>query len=262
MMSRVLVAVPGVAVILTAVYLGGPVFAAFALAVAVAALHEFYSLAGVPLHLRWAGYATAVLAVVLAWTAMPAERGLLLALGAGLIIAAAAALGRGSREGVARGVSAIVMGAMYIAMPAGVLVLTREMPDGAGAIVILMVGVWVFDTASYAAGRLWGSRPIAPRTSPNKTWEGFIGGLVGGTAAVAFAGLYMDWISWWQSIVIGIAVCVAAFAGDLFESMLKRDAGVKDSGRILGGHGGVLDRFDSMLFAVLPVYFLTAWMVL
>lgn len=261
MMSRVLVAIPGVAVILAAVYFGGPVFAAFALAVALAALFEFYALSAVPRRLQWAGYATAALAVVLAWAASPPERALLLALGAGLVLAAIAALTMNDRDGITGRVAVILMGAMYVALPAGVLVLTRDLPDGAGAIVNLLVGVWVFDTASYFSGRLWGRRKIAPRTSPNKTWEGFVGGLLGGTAAVWFAGLYMDWISWWQSIVIGLAICLAAYAGDLFESMIKRDMGVKDSGTILGGHGGVLDRFDSMLFAALAGYFLTTWMV-
>jgi phosphatidate cytidylyltransferase len=159
-------------------------------------------------------------------------------------------------------VAIVLMGCLYIAMPAAVLVLTRDLPDGAGAIVNLLVGVWVFDTASYFSGRTWGRRKIAPRTSPNKTWEGFVGGLIGGTSAVWFAGLYMDWINWWQSIIIGLAICLAAYVGDLFESMIKRDAGVKDSGTILGGHGGVLDRFDSLLFASLAGYFLTIWMVL
>lgn len=262
MMSRVLVAVPGVAVILAAVYFGGPVFAAFALVVALAALFEFYALCAVPRHLQWAGYATALLAVVLAWAASPPERAVLLSLAAGLVMSAVAALTMADREAITSRVAMILMGAMYVALPAGILVLTRELPDGAGAIVNLLVGVWVFDTASYFSGRLWGRRKIAPRTSPNKTWEGFVGGLIGGTAAVWFAGLYMDWISWWQSIIIGLAICLAAYAGDLFESMIKRDVGVKDSGSILGGHGGVLDRFDSMLFASLAGYFLTTWMVL
>jgi len=260
MMSRVLVAVPGIAVILAAVYFGGPVFAAFALVVGLAALYEFYALAQVPRHLQWAGYATALLAVVLAWAASPAERALLLALAAGLILSAIAALTMEDREGITGRVAMILMGAMYIALPAGILVLTRDLPDGAGAIVNLLVGVWVFDTASYFSGRLWGRRKIAPRTSPNKTWEGFVGGLVGGTAAVWFAGLYMDWINWWQSIIVGVVICLSAYIGDLFESMIKRDAGVKDSGRILLGHGGVLDRFDSLLFASLGAYLATTWL--
>lgn len=262
MMSRILVAIPGVALILAAVWLGGPVFAAFALAVALAALFEFFGLMAVPRHLQWAGYATAVLAVVLAWVATPPERALLFALAAGLVMTAVAALTFEDRERITGRVALVLMGAMYVALPAGVLVLTRDLPDGAGAIVNLLVGVWVFDTASYLSGRMWGRRKIAPRTSPNKTWEGFVGGLVGGTAAVWFAGLYMDWIRWWQSILIGLAICLAAYAGDLFESMIKRDVGVKDSGRILAGHGGILDRFDSLLFAALAGYFLTTWMVL
>lgn len=261
-MSRVLVAIPGVALILLAVYLGGPVFALFALAVAIGALFEFYALTAAFMPLRWAGYATAVLAVVLALWATPPERAVLLALAAGLILAAVAALTVANREEITLRVAVTLMGAMYIALPAGVLVLTRGLPDGGGAIANLLVGVWVFDTASYFSGKAWGSRPIAPRTSPNKTWEGFVGGLVGGTGAVWFAGLYMDWIDWWQSILVGLAICLAAYAGDLFESMIKRDAGVKDSGRILLGHGGVLDRFDSLLFASVAGYCVTTWMVL
>ncbi len=262
MMSRVAIAIPGIAVIVAAVYFGGPVFAAFALVVSLAALFEFYGLVDVPRHLQWSGYATAVLAVVLAWVASPPERALLFALGAGLFLAAVAALTMPDRSAITDRVALVLMGGLYIAMPAGVLVLTRDLPDGAGAIVNLLVAVWVFDTASYFSGRLWGRRAIAPRTSPNKTWEGFIGGLLVGTAAVWFAGLYMDWISWWQSLVIGLALCLAAYLGDLFESMLKRDLGVKDSGRILAGHGGILDRFDSLLFASLAGYFLTTWIVL
>lgn len=262
MMSRVLVAVPGVAVILAAVYFGGPVFGIFALAVAIGALYEFYALTDVDPRLQWAGYATAVLAVVLSLWATPPERALLAALAAGLILSAIAALMLAHRDRITQRVALVLMGAMYIALTAGVLVMTRDLPDGAGAIINLLAGVWVFDTASYFAGRLWGRRPIAPRTSPNKTWEGFVGGLIGGTAAVWVAGLYMEWISWWQSIVVGLAICLAAYLGDLFESMIKRDVGVKDSGRILAGHGGILDRFDSMLFASLAGYFVTIWLVI
>lgn len=261
MTSRILVAIPGIAAILAAVWLGGPVFGAFALAVALGALFEFYGLTGVDRRLQWAGYATAVLAVALALWATPPERAVLAALAVGLILSAIAALTAEDREGITGRVALVIMGILYVAMPAGVLVLSRELPDGVGVIVNLLVGVWVFDTASYFSGRLWGRRKIAPRTSPNKTWEGFVGGLVGGTAGVWVAGLYMDWISWWQSIVVGLAICLAAYAGDLFESMIKRDVGVKDSGTILAGHGGILDRFDSMLFASVAGYFVTIWLV-
>lgn len=261
MMSRLIIGVPGIAVVIVAVVIGGPVFALFALAVAIGALFEFYALTAAFMPLRWAGYAAAVLAVVLCLWVTPPERALILALVLALGLAAIAGLILSRRDEVTLRVAITLMGAIYIALPAGVLVLTRGLPHGGGAVANLLVGVWVFDTASYFGGRTWGSRPIAPRTSPGKTWEGFITGLVVGTAGVWFAGLYMDWINWWQSMVLGMVICLAAYLGDLFESMIKRDVGVKDSGRILMGHGGVLDRFDSLLFASLAGYLATAWLV-
>ncbi|MSO44518.1 MAG: CDP-archaeol synthase [Thermoleophilia bacterium] len=262
MMSRLAVAIPGIAVIVLALWLGGAVFGVFVLAVALVALREFYAITGTPRGLQGAGYATAVLAVALSLWVTPAERGLLTALGAGLVMAAIAALTRRPGEAVTTRVGLILMGGMYIALPAGVLVLTRDLPDGVGGVILVLVGVWVFDTASYLCGMAVGRTPIAPRISPNKTWEGFIGGVVVGTAGVWVAGLSMDWIAWWQSVVIGVVVCLSAYLGDLFESMIKRDLGVKDSGTILRGHGGVLDRFDSLFFASLTGYVLIVWMVL
>lgn len=261
MMSRLIIGVPGIAVVILAVVVGGPVFALFALAVAIGALFEFYALTAAFMPLRWAGYATAVLAVVLCLWVTPSERALILALVLALGLAAIAGLILSRRDEVTLRVAITLMGAIYIALPAGVLVLTRGLPHGGGAMANLLVGVWVFDTASYFGGRTWGSRPIAPRISPGKTWEGFITGLVVGTSGVWFAGLYMDWIDWWQSMLVGVVICLAAYLGDLFESMIKRDVGVKDSGRILMGHGGVLDRFDSLLFASLAGYLATVWLV-
>ena len=125
----------------------------------------------------------------------------------------------------------------------------------------VLVGVWVFDTFSFIGGKLWGRRRIAPRVSPGKTLEGLITGVVVGTLAVGIAGLYMSWINGWQSLVVGAVVCVAGFVGDLFESMIKRDIGAKDSGRLLPGHGGVLDRFDALMFATVAGYYATVLLV-
>ncbi len=151
--------------------------------------------------------------------------------------------------------STTLLGVIYLGLPLALLVSMRELPHGAAAIVCVLVGVWIFDTASYVGGRLWGRRPIAPLTSPKKTVEGALVGLVVATFAVWVAGLYMDWIDGWQSLLLGLAICPAAFLGDLFESMIKRDAGAKDSGRLLMGHGGVLDRFDALLFGGTAAYF-------
>lgn len=137
------------------------------------------------------------------------------------------------------------------------IVVLRDEPEGIILVLMLIVGVWVNDTAAYFVGRTWGRRKLAPLISPNKTIEGSIAGIIFGTAvapliilidpgAIVLAG----------AIAFGIAVAVAAQAGDLFESAIKRSAGVKDSGNILPGHGGLLDRFDSLLFAGPAAYYI------
>jgi phosphatidate cytidylyltransferase len=129
---------------------------------------------------------------------------------------------------------------------------------GFGRVVGLLVLVWAYDTGAFLAGSRWGRRKLAPRLSPGKTWEGVLGGLV--AASLAALGL-LSWIAPELSVLmrvghaLGLSVLVSAAAqlGDLFESLLKRAAGAKDSGGLFPGHGGMLDRIDALLFA-LPVY--------
>jgi phosphatidate cytidylyltransferase len=118
------------------------------------------------------------------------------------------------------------------------------------------VGTFVTDTAAYAGGRLFGSRRLAPRLSPNKTLEGLVAGLVGGTLAFWFAGLYQDWLSGLDALVMGFCVAALAPIGDLFASMVKRDLDVKDTGNVFGPHGGLLDRLDAVLFTIVAGYYL------
>lgn len=260
--SRLLVAIPGIAIFLGLVALGG---VGFALAVAVIAafgLYELYHLTAANRPLRWAGYLAALLAIGLAWGIDDPERGILLAMAASLGLVAVAGLILARREEVTLRIATTSFGVVYVGLPLALLVATRELPHGAGAVVNVLVGTWAFDSFAYIGGRLWGRRPIAPRTSPGKTVEGTLVGLGMGTLAVWIAGLYMDWITGWQSVLVGVVICVAAFVGDLFESMLKRDAGAKDSGRLLLGHGGFLDRFDALLFTVPAAYFVTVMVVL
>ncbi len=143
---------------------------------------------------------------------------------------------------------------LYLALPIGALVIIRE-TRGPWALFLLMFTVMVSDTAQYYTGRLLGRRPLAPSVSPKKTIEGAIGGFVFGTAAMAIAG------GWWLPrmtlpwrVVVGALVVALGVLGDLFESMLKRSAHVKDSSHLIPGHGGVLDRIDALLFAA-PVYY-------
>ena len=103
---------------------------------------------------------------------------------------------------------------------------------------------------------MFGSHRIAPSLSPNKTLEGLIGGFLIGTMSVWFAGLYQNWLSGVDALILGAAVAAVAPLGDLFESMLKRDLGKKDTGRLFGPHGGILDRLDAVFFTVVVGYYL------
>lgn len=259
--SRLAIAIPGIALAVAVVAIGGAPFAIVTAAIGVLALFELYSLTAAQRPLRWAGYAGTILTVLLAWAYDPGERGMLLGLAIGLFLVALAGLILPRREDITARMTTTLLGMVYLGLPLGILVLTRELPDGAAAVVNVLLGVWVFDTASYVGGRLWGRTPIAPRTSPAKTVEGAVIGLAAGTLAVWIAGLYMDWITGWESLLLGLAICPAAYLGDLFESMLKRDVGAKDSGRLLLAHGGVLDRFDALLFGAVAGYFVTVWLV-
>ncbi len=133
--------------------------------------------------------------------------------------------------------------------------LLRELPHGQGLIVDVLLATFLGDTAAYFGGRVYGRTPLAPLISPGKTLEGLLAGILGGTAAFWFAGLYQDWLSGTDALVIGALVAVVAPVGDLFESLIKRDLDVKDTGRFFGAHGGALDRLDAALFTVVVGYY-------
>ncbi|WP_010544553.1 phosphatidate cytidylyltransferase [Sphingomonas elodea] len=141
-------------------------------------------------------------------------------------------------------------GQVYVGLPVLALLLLREHPQGFAATLWAMAIVWVCDSGAYFAGRAIGGPKLAPSISPNKTWAGFVGGLV---AAVLFSAAFAalapgEAIGWWL-VLVSPVVAVASQIGDLYESHLKRVAGVKDSGTLLPGHGGILDRLDGLVFA-------------
>jgi phosphatidate cytidylyltransferase len=160
---------------------------------------------------------------------------------------------RGEREALAR-VSAAVFPLLYIGLPIGAMIAVRSL-HGREALFLLIATVAISDTAQYYSGRAFGRRPLAPAISPKKTMEGAVGGFVAGAAAMAAIG------TWWLPeasmplrMALGVAIVALGICGDLFESMLKRAAGVKDSSALIPGHGGVLDRIDALLFAA-PIYY-------
>ena len=134
--------------------------------------------------------------------------------------------------------------------------LLRELPHGNGVFLDVLIGTFVGDTGAYFGGRLFGRRPLAPIVSPNKTVEGLFCGMLFAVLAVFLAGLYQTWLSQGDALLLGVAVAVLGPLGDLFESLVKRDAGVKDSGSVFGPHGGALDRLDGALFTVVVGYYI------
>lgn len=154
-------------------------------------------------------------------------------------------------------VAAAVFPSLYLGLPIGALVVIRGQ-QGATGLFLLMLTVMISDTAQYYTGRTFGRRPLASTISPKKTREGAIGGfLFGALAFVVIGGRWLPEPALAMPVrfALGLILVAAGIAGDLFESMLKRSAGVKDSSSLIPGHGGVLDRIDALLFAA-PVYFL------
>jgi phosphatidate cytidylyltransferase len=168
----------------------------------------------------------------------------------------------GRRDGIVDSMGVAVLGTIWIGIPLVHAVLLRDLPGhGAALLIDVLVGTFATDTGAYATGRMFGSHPIAPSLSPNKTAEGLIGGFLIGTMAFWFAGLYQDWLSGVDALVIGAAVAAIGPVGDLFASMVKRDLGKKDTGRLFGPHGGLLDRLDALLFTIVVGYYLSLQLV-
>lgn len=164
-------------------------------------------------------------------------------------------------DGLVRDVAAGIFVAGYVPYLAGFAVLMLAAPDGPWRIVT-MIAVPVFsDIGGYAFGVLWGRHPMAPSVSPKKSWEGLAGSMVFGIAAGVFCMTIGLSGPWWGGIIVGVCAVVTGVLGDLSESLLKRDLGIKDMGNLLPGHGGVLDRIDSLLPTAPVMYLLLALIV-
>lgn len=153
--------------------------------------------------------------------------------------------------------STTVFGAVYAGFTLSHLVLIRALDSGAELVLITLAGVWAMDVFAYLVGSAIGTHPLAPHISPKKSWEGFAAGALG-TVAVWVIGwlLIRPALPLWWFVVTGLVAAVAALLGDLAESRLKREMGVKDSGKLLPGHGGFLDRFDSLIVVSVVVYYM------
>jgi phosphatidate cytidylyltransferase len=159
-------------------------------------------------------------------------------------------------EGYLRDATAGILAVVYIPFLAGFAALLTAEDDGAKRVLLFLLLVVCNDTGGYAAGVLIGRHPLAPKISPKKSWEGLIGSLVAAGAAGAIGMNLMLHGQYWQGAVTGAAVVASATLGDLCESMIKRDLGIKDMGHLLPGHGGIMDRLDSLLPTAPVVYLL------
>jgi phosphatidate cytidylyltransferase len=259
--SRLLVAAIGLPVVLGLVWLGGWWLCVLAGVVGLLALHELYGMTRALRPIVIAGYLGLVLTVVAAQAG-----GFVWVPGALFATVALAFLLKGfadTKQSATVAVSGTVLGVIWIGLGLVALMALRALPDhGRLAAFTVLLAVWAGDSLAYVTGRLVGRHKLAPKISPGKTWEGFVGGTAA-TVFVTFVALYQDrdeFLSIGQALLLGLALAVAAPLGDLFESLLKRDMGVKDSGTLLAGHGGVLDRIDAQLFAaVAGFYFILAF---
>jgi phosphatidate cytidylyltransferase len=248
--SRILMSIFLLPVVIGLVYLGGWWLFGLALAAGLLALHELYRLGRELRPLVLAGYLGFVLAL------LGAQLGGLSWMAAGVLATfffSFLFFGLShERPSATSSFGVTVLGAIWIGAGLGFLLLLRDIPDhGFWAVMAVLFAVFAADTAAFFFGRALGRHRMAPVISPGKTWEGLVAGVVAGMVA-AFLILYKDrddFLSVPETLGLGAAVVVASVCGDLFESAVKRDLRAKDSGRLLGGHGGMLDRLDALLWA-------------
>lgn len=254
-LSRILVAAVGLPLVVGLLWLGGWWLFVLVTLAALIALHEFYGMTRNLRPLVLAGYLGTLLAL------FGAQLGGLTWMLAGFMATFALAfLLKGlaeTKQPTTVSVGTTVLGACWIGLGLGHLILLRDVPSHAQlAALTVVLTVFAADTAAYFTGRLLGRHKLAPLTSPGKTWEGFVGGSIVAVLVPFFAMYKQHYLSVPHSLLLGAVIAVAAPLGDLFESGIKRDMRVKDTGTLLAGHGGILDRIDAQLFAVVAAFYL------
>jgi phosphatidate cytidylyltransferase len=265
---RVITAAVGVPLVILAIWFGDP-WPWFSLLIAAAALagtYEFYHIANfdrreplIYLGLLWS------LALVLS----PHYRNLdvlPIVITATMLISLIGLLLRPSREKTFHDWAWTIVGALYVGWMLSYWLNLRGLEDGRNWVYLAMLTTFANDTGAFFIGRARGKHKLAPTISPAKTWEGATGGLICAILAAIVIALVLNLISpftfkYWQIVLLSFLVSLFAQLGDLVESLLKRNIGVKESGNLLPGHGGILDRFDSLIFVGAVVYYYVLWVV-
>lgn len=273
--KRFITALWGIPLVTVAIWFGDPYFTVFIGIWVVLAVLEFYRLVaatGVP-PLRVFGAVWALLFVIVrdpvvrlalepSWT-----QGLVIPalLTVGIVISLFCLLARKDRSAAFPAWAWTWAGILYTGWLLGYALALRDVDGGRNWVFLALLCTFGSDTAAFFVGRAFGKRKLATAISPSKTWEGAMGGLLG-AAGVSLLFLLPTPLSlapqlnWWQAVALGLLVSIFGQLGDLVESLFKRNVGAKDSGRLLPGHGGVLDRMDSVVFALVVTYYWVLWL--
>ena len=254
LLARVAVAVPAAIIALLFADLGGDYWMVLMIALGCICLSELDTLIA-----RWkpvpvVGF-LAVVAMCLC-ARYGSETAVVAAALAAVPLAFLAIVGRGQQAGATMSIAGTLLGIYWIGFAVAQSVLLRGGFQGKGVVIDVMIGTFLGDTGAYFGGRMFGRRPLAIDISPNKTVEGLFCGMIAAIVSVFLAGLYQPWLTHGDALILGAAIAVFGPLGDLFESLIKRDAGAKDAGRAFGAHGGALDRLDAVMFTVVAVYFI------
>lgn len=272
--QRFITAIVGLPILIAAVWFDNsfPTFTIFIAACGAVAALEFYRLVKVDKvpQLAWFGMIWTLLFILsrnsalLSWISPHFDPGLLAPalLTSAITFSLIGLLMRRPREQAFSGWAWTMAGILYTGWLLSYMVALRGVTDGRNWVLLALFGTFASDTTAFFIGRTWGRRKLEPSISPAKTWEGSIGGICGA--------IIMTWlftlpspvqvpISWWEAVILGLLVSIFGQFGDLIESLFKRNMGVKDSSNLLPGHGGLLDRMDSVVFAGVLVYYYTLW---
>jgi phosphatidate cytidylyltransferase len=252
--ARVLAAIPAIAVALFLVIEGGLIFTLGLIALGGICMHELYGMYARARPVRLAGllalaglllaayYGSQFQILLVAVIALPVTFGLTL-------LTPRPSIGS---------IAITILGIYWIGFALAHAVLLRDLPHGEAIVIDVLVGTFLGDTGAYLGGRMFGRRPLAPSISPGKTVEGLLIGMVCAVVGVWIAGRYEEWLPGTHALVLGLGVALVAPVGDLFESFVKREAHIKDSGGLFGAHGGALDRLDAVLFTAVVGYYIWA----
>jgi len=256
LVSRIVVVAVLLPLVIGLVYLGGWWLFGLALVGGLLALHELYVMVRDLRPLVLGGYLGFV--ATLLGLELGGVEWMLGGLLATFVLAFVVYGLGGVRQSATTSFGVTLLGVAWVGAGIGCLLLIRDIAEfGFWAVMTVLFTVFAADTGAFFVGRAVGRHRMAPAISPNKSWEGFVGGVLA-AVGMAFVILYRDrdeFLTIPESLLLGLVIALAAVLGDLFESAIKRDLEVKDSGRVLGGHGGMLDRLDSLLWAGPAAYF-------